>query len=868
MVGNKKKYHPPRLAEWLIGIMLTDYNKWAILGDLEEEFYEILGEKGLFNARWFYIKYSLKSIPHGLIHYIYWGGTMFRSYLKIAVRNLIRNKGYSLINILGLAIGMACAMVIFLYVNFETTYDTYHKNLDLKFRVLTQAVSATESSVSSRTSGPIGPSLLETFPQIETYTRILPLSKGLVKFEDRMFYEERIFADSELFNILETSFIRGSKENVLERPNTCVLTESVSVKYFGKENPIGKILLINDREYEVNGIIADSPQNTHLKFHVIMSLVTIKERYPWEHWTLTNFFTYVKLKPNVDFEELKKSISNIYEIYAPDVNANSKDKYSLEFQPIAEIHTNNNIEEQNAASANVTVLNILSLTGVFILLIACINFINLSTAKSAKRAKEVGLRKVIGGFRKQLVWQFLGETFLICLIAGVLSFGFLFYGIRLLKEFGGVELMFTDIFTSQFILMAIGLLVIVTLVAGGYPSLILSSFKPIIVLKSGVNKIGGRASLRKALVISQFAASVILIIATVIVFNQISFMKEQNLGFAKEQKLVLPLNGPVSLRDNFETVKGEFMKNSHIVSASCGSHTPGEFGMNFFDTDMATETGVVTIPIHNYYVDTDYINDLGLKLIAGRNYQRNSLADENEAIILNRKAVEKFGFSNPEEILNRRMTGIFDTASVIGVIEDFHLWGLQQEIEPLILDFRPSSFRKIILTIDSDAAEAITFAHEIWDELFPGNPFEYYFLDESFDKLYSADEQFGSLFSYFATLGLFIACIGLLGLASFTAEQKTKEIGIRKTLGSSISEIILLLSKDYAKWVVIGNLIAWPIAYYGMKRWLEDFAYQSEINVLHFGLAGFVTMLIALLAVSYQSIKAARANPVDAIKYE
>lgn len=868
MRNTNRKYHPPRFAQWLISKILTDYNKWAILGDLEEEFFEIFEEKGLQHARWFYVKYLFKTIPHGLIHYIYWGSTMFRSYLKIAVRNLIRNKGYSLINILSLAIGMACAMVIFLYVNFETTYDNFHQDLERKFRVMTKSVTATETSVSSRTAGPIGPTFLKDYPQVESYTRILPLSNGLVRFENKMFYEERIFADSELFEMFSVDFIRGTKEKVLERPNTCVLTERVSKKYFGNDNPIGKILLINNREYEVNGIIVDSPQNTHYQFHVIMSLSTIKERYPWDHWFLVNFFTYVKLQENTNMEEFSNSIANIFMNYVPDQIADMEDEYSVELQPLTDIHTTSNIEEQNSKSANVTTLNILSLTGIFILLIACINFINLSTARSAKRAKEVGLRKVVGGFRKQLVWQFMGETFLLCLFAGVISFGFLFYGLKLLNEFGGIDLPFANVITPQFILLAITLLTVVTLIAGSYPSFILSSFKPVIVLKSGVSKIGGRAGLRKFLVISQFSASVILIIATIIVFNQISFMKEQNLGFVKEKKLVLPINGPVSIRDNYETVKSEFMKHSNIVSASCGSHTPGEFGMNYFHTDMPTETSVITEAVYFYYIDTDYIGELGLKLIAGRNFQRNSLSDQNSSLILNRTAVSKFGYSDPQEVLGRRMFGIFDTASVVGVIDDFHLWGLQNEIEPLILAFTPRMFERIILTISGDASEAISFANEKWDELFPSNPFEYYFLDEQFNKLYDTEEKFGNLFGYFAGLGLFIACIGLLGLASFTAEQKTKEIGIRKTLGSSINEIIILLSKDFTKWIIVGNLIAWPIAYYGMRIWLEDFAYKSEINLLHFGLAGVITLLIAFLAVSYQSIKAARANPVDAIKYE
>ena len=867
-VKTHSKYRPPKLAVWLLEKLLTDYNRWAILGDLEEEFRDLITDYGRFRASLIYYRLVIITLPKGLLHYLYWGGTMLRSYLKIALRNLFRNKVYSVINILGLAIGITCAIVIYIYVNFETSYDDYQKDLDRILRVTTKSVTATESSVSSKTAGPIGPSLLESYPQVETYTRILPLSKGLVRFEDKMFYENRIFGDSELFNIFTTTFVRGSKESVLERPNTCVLSESVSQKYFGNDNPIGKILLINNNEYEVTGIITDSPQNTHYKFFVIMSLSTIKERYPWDNWFLVNFFTYVKLHPNTNVDELSNSIAGIFENYIPDQVAAMDDKYSIELQPFTDIHTNSKIEEQDADIANVTTLKILSLTGIFILLIACINFINLSTARSAKRAKEVGLRKVVGGFRRQLIWQFLGETFLVCLIAGLLSFGFLFYGLKLLREFGGIQLNYSEVITPHFVFLLFGILLVVTLFAGGYPAFVLSSFKPVVVLKTNFSKVKGRASLRKVLVILQFSSSIVLIIATIIVFNQISFMREQNLGFEKEEKLILPINGPVSIRDNYETVKSEFQENPNIISASCGSHTPGDFGMSYFHTDMPTESGVVTIPLNFYYIDPDYLEDLGLQLISGRNFKRNSISDQNQSVLVNRKAMNEYGYFNPEEVIGKKMFGIFDTSNVIGVVENFHLWGLQNEIEPLILLYNPGRFERIILTVNGNVSETIAFAEKKWGELFPGNPFEYYFLDEEFDSLYASEQRFGNLFGYFATLGLFIACIGLLGLASFTAEQKKKEIGIRKTLGSSVREIVFLLTKDFAKWIIVGNLIAFPLVYIGMKHWLEEFAYRTEIDASLFVLVAIFTVTLAVIVVGLQTMKAARANPIEAIKTE
>jgi len=616
--------------------------------------------------------------------------------------------------------------------------------------------------------------------------------------------------------------------------------------------------------------VVDAPDNTHLKYNLIVSMETLSKWDEMSNWHSTMFYTYLKLKSHVDFENFSKQVIHLADKYIGDTLEKWGEEYHYMLQPVSSIHLNSHLRYEMEPSGNPLYITIFSLVGAFILVIACLNFMNLSTARASNRAKEVGLRKVIGAKRNDLINQFLGESLLVVLLSLGLGLLTARLSIPVINRLFGATLSFEDLMNLPVILALIGGGILVGMGAGIYPAFLLSSFKPATTLKGVTIPVSKGFHLRTVLVVLQFTISVVLIIGTIIVYKQFDFMKSQYLGFDKEQKIILPLRGGISIKENYETVKDMFLKHPSVKNVSASSSVPGR-GVSNFAIKLVGEEDDKNQSMFHLYFDHDFVPDYKIKILAGRSFKKELSTDVRGAFLINEAAVKAFGWSSPEEALNKRLQTGYGVRvnSIIGVTQNFHYRGLQSEVEPLVMEYMPDAFRYLTLSIDiSNMNSTLSFVQSQWKSLFPGNPFESFFLDSDFDSQYEAEEKMGSIFGIFTGLGLFIACLGLLGLASFSAASRTKEIGIRKVLGASVSGIVVMMSKQFAKWILLANLIAWPMAYLAMHRWLQNFAYRTSLNIWIFIGAGILSLLIALLSVGYQSVKAAAVNPVDSLRYE
>ncbi|MFC2166901.1 FtsX-like permease family protein, partial [Acidobacteriota bacterium] len=649
-----------------------------------------------------------------------------------------------------------------------------------------------------------------------------------------------------------------------------VITERMAGKYFGHADPMGQTLNINQTEYEVTGVLANPPENTHLKYDLIASLVSLADWNEMSNWYSTMFYTYLKLRPNVDIDEFSQKASHLADKYVGQYLATRGSEYFYFLQPVSEIHLKSHIRYETEPSGNPVNIYLFLFVGLFILIIACLNFMNLSTARSSSRAKEVGLRKVVGAQRRQLINQFMGESLFIGLVSLALALLTTWLVIPLLNRLTGTNLNFSELFSPEILILLFAGAVLVGIASGFYPALVLSSFRPAQTLKGLMNAGSQRYTLRNILVVVQFAISVFLIIGTLFMFKQFNFMKDQHLGFDKEQKLVLPLRGGINIEKNFREIKDVFSKHATINKVTVSSSVPGR-GVSNFGVNLVGEEDDKDQSMFHAYFDPDFIPMYGIEIVSGRAFQEDMSTDFMGTFLINEAAVKAFGWTNPEEALGKRIqTGHGGRINpIIGVTKDFHYRGLQSAVEPLVMEYLPWTFRYITLSVDiSNLKETMSFVESQWKTVFPNNPFESFFLDTDFDLQYREDEQVGQIFSVFTVLGLFIACLGLLGLASFTTESRTKEIGIRKVLGASVPGIVVMLSKQFTKWVLLANCIAWPLAYYFLHQWLKSFAYSVKIDIFTFLLSGILVLFLALMTVSFQTVRAATANPSDSLRYE
>ena len=861
---NREPQKPPRAAEWLLRRLFPDGGAHTSAGDFAEVYAYTVCSRGALRARLWYWAQIVLGLKALILGNIYWSGVMLLNYLKIAFRHYRRQKGFTLINMFGLTAGIASCLVIFVFVRHEMSYDSFRPDLDRIYRV---AVGSPDQG-SATISAPVARVLKDNFPEVESVARILRLSPGLVsRGEVRFFEDRRMYADGELFEILGIPFVEGIPAGSLDSPDAVVISESVAKRYFGDQSALGEILSFNGTDLEVTGVAADAPPHSHFKYDCFLPMVRIKDRYPFDRWFLANLHVYIKVGPGIDVAGFSGRVERIAQDYAAKEGEELEGDETYFLQPVGSIHLHSHLRSEFEPGIDPLYLYVFSAVGILILLIACFNFINLSTARALKRAREVGVRKVIGARREQLVLQFAGESLVIILVALGLALLLVWEMLPFVNAVTGSAFTTQALFQPGVCAFLFLLVLFVGFAAGAYPAVSLSSFQPGRVLRHDLHGLNRGSRLRRILVVSQFAVSITLIAGTLLVYRQIDFMKQKNLGYDLQQKLVLPIKSPLSIEENYETVKTAFQRIPDVTGASVTSHVPGQQLARWY-TDLVGEGEERGEVLNYFYADPAFLKEFKLRLAAGRLFQPDMPTDVDQTFMLNRAAVRLFGWSSPEEALGKTLKCWFE-GRVIGVVEDYHYRGLRTAIEPLAIVWRPEMFDQVILTLDtSDLPASLAAVLGTWEELFPGIPPEYYFLDDSFNQQYLSEERMARMLTAFALLAILIACLGLLGLASFTAEQKTKEIGIRKVMGATMPEIMVLLSREFARWIVLANVIAWPLTYLAVKQWLQDFAYRAPIHPGVFVLSAAAALVIALVTISYQSVKAAASDPVQALKYE
>ena len=856
---------PPKRGMRLLERLLPEEERSETKGDLEERFQLKVQEGHAAGARiWFWFQ-----ILHLVLYLgkdrILWSCIMFKSNLIIAWRNVKKSKACSLINIAGLAIGLACFLAIFLYVRFEKSYDNYHKEGDRVYRVATIVSSLNMPGNRNRfanISAPAAPTIKENFPQVDQAARFYFRGRVLVRSKEKTFYESNfLYADQALFNILTIPVVKGNVDHLIDRPGTLAITEGIAKKYFGNEDPVGKTINADNSDFEITGVIKDPPRNTHVKYNFIASLEI--EARAKENWRVTNYYTYLKVNRKIDVKNFEDSINS----FLKGSPGKLKNDWTYFLQPLRDIHLHSDLLYEVEPPGNPAYLNIFSLIGAFILLIASVNFVNLTTARASSRAKEVGLRKVIGAQKRQLIKQFLGESLILSVLATAIAFVLVSVLLPYLSRLTGVKFELTDLFNLPIMAFVLALTGLVGLGAGFYPALVLSGFSPILVFKGVLRAGGGKAALRKSLVVVQFAVAVVMIISTLLVYSQLNFMKNANLGFDKEQKLVVPARLSTN---NYESIKNEFLSHHAVKGATASSTYPGRgdetWGVSLRGKDFSGIVFNVTT------VDYDFLPEYQLKIAVGEGFTKGTSGSAAGACLINEAGARVLGFDLPERALGSTLRGGGQDHRIIGILKDFHYRGLQEKIDPLMF-FLPEAknayLSVLTLTLETkNLQDTLKFVENKWKELKLGPIFSYRFLDEDFNRLYRTEETVAKIFGTFTALGLLIAFLGLFGLALLTTEKRTKEIGIRKVLGATVSSIFVLLTRDFIRLVAVGIMIAFPIAYFAMHRWLQNFAYRTAIGWLPFAGAAAAALALSLLTVSFQALKSAAANPADSIRYE
>ena len=805
---------------------------------------------------------------------------MLRNYMIVAVRNLLRHKVYSAINIAGLAIGLACCILILLFVQDELSYDRYHEKAGRIYRFTVEWRNSRTGETAQAAKGPyrLAEVLRTDFPEVPHIIRF-NRQRPLIGYGDKRFFEGRFFfVDPDVFEVFSFPLIQGDPRTALREPFTVVMTREMARKYFGDEDPMGKVLRYGDnRELKVTGILGEVPRHSHFQFDFLSSMKvanTLFNRIVLENWGENTVYTYLLLSPGVSPAGIERRFPDFIRKHAPQWAQGSR--YFL--QPLTDIHLHSHTRGEIEPNGDIVYVYAFSAIAVFILLIACINFMNLSTARSASRAREVGMRKVVGANRSQLVQQFLGESVFLSFLALLLAVALVELSLPAFNGFVGkaLDMNYSGNLTAIFGLVGIALFAGV--IAGSYPAFFMSAFEPVDVLKGTIKGGPKGAGFRRVLVAFQFAISVFLIVVTGIIYGQLEHCRNIKLGYDKEHVVVIS-GIPVSLRQNYEAFKQELLQNLRVVSAAGTSRIPsGQLGSNI-STRAEGFPEEESPSMQTVWVGYDFFETLGMSFAAGRGFSKGAPSDKKAAFVLNEAAVRALGWT-PENAIGKRFGSqfiedwqrgqwVWKDGRVIGVVKDVHFESLREKIVPVVFFIQPNMAGNFLIRVRPDEIPGtLHFLKQKWQEFNPNRPFEYSFLDERFDQLYRTEEKQGQVFGTFALLAIFVACLGLFGLASFATERRTKEIGIRKVLGASVSNIVFLMSKEFVLLVGVANLIAWPVAYYAMNKWLEDFAYRIELGPGVFVLGGILAMVIALATVSAQAIRAARANPVDALRYE
>lgn len=868
-----KKYHPPRLARRFLRWYCREDLLDEVEGDLQELFERRVREQRIWKARLLYCLNILMFLHPDYIrkrkYYPTNHTAMFKNYLLVAIRNAFKHKFYATINVLGLAIGMTCCLLLFLYVSQELNYDAFHSKSDRIYRLVTDIKTPTETLNIGETSSPMAVYMKSDFPEVENIVR-LDEAQFLLQKDGQTFQEDNaMLADSTFFQVFSFNLLSGNPNTALEAPFSLVLTKSAATKYFGNEDPLGqRLILENEYDCTITGVMENVPENSSFDFDMLISLSTRLEAvYPQatEQWGNFMNVSYVLLAEQADPDALESKLPDFLSKYISEQDRSEGMDYTLHLEPLSDVYFSERGGFKTGSMINVKIFAVIAL---FILLIACINFMNLATARATERAKEVGIRKVIGAVRRQLTTQFLFESILLSMVAVLIAVLLSELLLPIFNQLAGKQVAISVLNNGNHLAVFFISALIIGLLAGLYPALVLSRFGSAAILKGRFSSSRRGIVLRKLLVVTQFAISMVLIVGTLVIYVQLDYMQNQALGFKKDQMLVIDFQGDDAIDDRTETFKEQLLDIPGVVSASASSSVPSQTNSHAYSEIENPEGDMQASNVNLFYVDDDFLNQYQMKVAAGRFFS-DAFSTDSSAMIVNETLAKSYGYASPQDIIGKKFSQWGVEGEIIGVVKDYHFRSLQQEIAPMTIRMSPQFARYFTLTIQPDnLTNTLAELTDKWQDLAPQRPLDFFFVNESFDQLYRTEARFGQLFIYFASLAIFIACLGLLGLISYTVMQRTREIGVRKVLGATEQSIVRLLSADFLTLLLIAFVIATPIAWYTLQQWLSNFAYRTTIPWWVFALAGLTATLIAMLTISFQAIKAAIANPVDSLRSE
>ncbi|MEP7107182.1 MAG: ABC transporter permease [Ferruginibacter sp.] len=797
---------------------------------------------------------------------------MIKNLLLIAFRNFKKDKWYSLLNVLGLTIGITFSLFLIFYIRDELNYDRYHEKADRIYRIVSYIQERDKNTNWTLTQVPLGPTLKKDFPEVEETVRFFGRERTLFKNGNNNFYETKIYyADSTLFNVFTYRFVEGNAARALNEPNSIVISRTIAEKYFGKNTPaVGKTLKTVYDLYKVTAVIEDVPRNSHLVFDMLISVSTLlkgNQNDGQNNWGSFNNFTYVLLKPGTNAQSFNKKLLPMYDKYMAPIFAQFNIKMQYGVQPITAIHLHSNLEREPEELGNMSYIWIFSAVAFFMLLIACINYMNLTTARSARRAKEIGIRKVTGSSKKQLIFQFLTESLFTAFIAALLSIILVFLLLPVFNTLSGKAFTMQTLLQPFNIILLVSIVLFTGLVGGSYPAFYLSGFGPVNILKGALSNASGNVNLRRTLVVLQFSISMIMLICTWVVYSQLTYLRKKDLGFNKEQVMTVTVNTGEDERSKIFAMNNEFRSLPGVKAVGTGNSYPGSANINLNLFSVESKSGYVDKAIECYAIDENFLGSLGIPVVKGRNFS--GLADTSHGIVVNEAMVKHFGWDYAP---GKRVKFPGDTSGnyleVVGVIKDFNQKSLYNPIAPLLLFYGANGNMIQVKMSGGNIKTTIAQVESRWKKYFPQLPFEYKFLDEDFNSQYAADQKRGKIFAAFSILTIIITCLGLLGLTAFTTQQKQKEISIRRVLGASIAQVVAMITKNYLWLALIAALIAFPIAYYFMNNWLHIFPYNTGLSVIPFILSAFVIVVTAAATAMFHSAKAALTKPAKILRAE
>ncbi len=789
---------------------------------------------------------------------------MLKNLLKTVGRHIYKHFGYSILNILGLTLGITSAIFLIIYVSDEVSYDRYHEKADRIYRVSTKITEPDDQFTWVVAQIPFGPQVVHDYPEVQAYVRFINMPRALYKYEDKEFNEENFnFVDSTLFDIFTYKVLKGEVKSALTEPKKIVLTEKIANKYFGNTDPIGKTLTTGNDTYEVTGVIQDVPTNSHFRFDAVAARNNLPKQIG--NWGNFGVFTYLLFPKDFDVKAFETKIHEMYDTYMKPIFGPMNIKMEYILEPITKIHLYSTKPGEPEPTGSITYVYIFGIVAIFLILIAAMNYMNLATARSTRRAREVGLRKVVGSRRGPLVAQFLSESILFTLVSLILSVVLVIVLLPKFNMLAGKSFDLHIIYSPVVLLSLLGIIIIVGVFGGSYPAFFLSRFSPVTVLKGEITQGSAGSLFRKILVVIQFTVSVIMIICTLVVFRQLNYLKTMDQGFDQKNIIGLQLNQEMVRK--YPVLKQTLLDNPNIKYVTSTNTPVGEgSGKEVFNVE--TDQGMTQKGINFAVVDHDFVDALGIKMVQGRDFEKDMPSDTLSGVVVNETFVKRMGWSDP--IGKKIEAGDANTlrARVIGVMHDYHQTGMYNGIESLLLAYRPNKNVIYIKLSGNEMKQTLSFIESKWKEIFPDQPYNYTFLSERFNRQFEADEKRGLIFTMFTILAILIACLGLFGLASYTVEQRTKEIGIRKVFGASENTILAIISKDFLILIIIGILIAVPTAYYFMHHWLQNYVYRTNISIPLLIMSALLTIVITFLTISYKAYQAAVMNPANSIRTE